>query len=106
MKTCESVGCKRKAVTTAYLHGNPLYPFAICQECADEIKMKEPNLPAHDIQSTTFARINADGSCWFDWEKIAELSAQWRPYKTNLDICVSRLLTAARATDERTDANE
>ena len=84
-----------------------MYPFAICQECADEIKMKtEITSPADDIQSPIIARINADGSCWFDWEQIAELAAQWKPYKTDIDICVSKLLLAVRAMDERTDANE
>lgn len=43
-----------------------------------------------------YARINADGTCTYDWEQIEDLAAQWAPFNTDQAVNFSKLLIETR----------
>lgn len=50
-------------------------------------------------QAGEIARINADGTTFYDWSKISALAAQWRPYCSDFGINLARLLAPLQPRD-------
>lgn len=57
-------------------------------------------------ENEEIARINADGTTYYNWPKISTLAAQWSPYCTDCVINMAKLLAccAAMCTERERDA--
>lgn len=47
--------------------------------------------------ATEFARVNADGTCFIDWEKCEKIASEWEPHG-EMYQAIAKLLIHARQT--------